>query len=152
MTDDDDLLDMLRETAARLDPPPAPVLAAARAALSTRRLNEELAELVADSDVAAAGVVRAGSGEPRLLSFETATVSVELQVEHARAGVTVHGLVTGASGEAVVEAADGEHRAPIGPDGWFTVDGLPAGALRVRLRDDGGSSDGTTVTTGWVLV
>lgn len=145
---DDDLLARLRDAAARLDPPPRPVVDAARAALSTRRLDDELATLVTDSELVGSGVVRAEDGEPRLLSYETAAVSLELQVEHVRDRVVLRGLVTGAGGEAEVETASGRHTASIGADGWFTVTGLPTGALRVRVRGAGG----TAVTTGWVHV
>jgi hypothetical protein len=145
---DDDLLDLLRDAATRLDPPPPLVVEAARAALSTRRLDDELAELVADSELVDSGVVRAEDDEPRLLSFETPTVSLELQVEHARDLVDLRGLVTGTGGQAVVETAGERHSAPIGADGWFTVTGVPRGAIRVRLNGPGG----VAVITSWVLV
>lgn len=149
MTDDDEeLLTVLQEAAARIDPPPGPVVEAASAALSTRRLDEELAELVADSELVGSGVLRADDGEPRLLSFESGSVSLELQVEHMRDRRTLRGLVTGADGEAQVETADERRSAPIGDDGWFTVTGLRGGPLRVLLRGAGGAA----VTTGWVLV
>ncbi|MGX7826202.1 hypothetical protein ACTG9Q_14025 [Actinokineospora sp. 24-640] len=148
MTDDDRLVDLLRGTAARIDPPPPAVAEAARAALSTRRVDEELAALIADSDLVGAGVVRDGGDEPRLLVFETAGVSLELQVEHVGARVVLRGLVTGARGPVVVETPGGRHTAQLDAEGWFTVPGLAAGGLRVRLRGD----DGTPVTTSWVRV
>ncbi|MFC7614108.1 hypothetical protein ACFQV2_11670 [Actinokineospora soli] len=146
--DDDDLMARLRAAADRVDPPPGPVVEAARAALSTRRLDAELAQLVADSDLVGAGVVRAGDDEPRLLVFEVGDVLLELQVEHVRGQVEVRGLVTGAGGSAVVESGAGPREAPIDEDGWFTAAGLSGGPLRVRLR----APDGTAVVTGWVSV
>lgn len=142
---------MLRNAADRIDPPPRAVVEAASAALSTRRLDEELAELVADSELVEPGVLRAeqaADGEPRLLSFESGSVSLELQVELVRDRRTLRGLVTGAGGSAEIETADERRSTPIGADGWFTVAGLRGGPLRVRLRDAGGA----IVTTGWVLV
>jgi hypothetical protein len=55
MTDDDRLMERLRAIAELVDPPPEFVLDAARAALLTRRLDSELAELTGDSAAGAAG-------------------------------------------------------------------------------------------------
>jgi len=145
-TSDDELLARLRNAANELDPVPEHVLAAARAAITTRRLDEELAELIADSALAGAVGVRAAGEEVRLLSFESADVSLELQVEYQGAEVAVRGLVTGATGEAVVEVAGTRHAAPI-DDGWFAVTGLPRGATRVSVPGPAGP-----VVTSWVQV
>jgi hypothetical protein len=145
VTEDDQLLDALREAATRVDPVPDLVLRNARAALTTRDLDAELAELTLDSELAAAGTVRADGDDVRLLSFTAAQVSVELQVEYADGRVSLRGLVTGATGDAVVEVAGERHARPIDGDGWFTAAGLPRGATRVVVT----AADGTTVTTGW---
>jgi hypothetical protein len=144
-TGTDPLLDRLRRIAAELDDPPDHVERAARAALSTRRLDHQLAELIADSaEVQTAA--RAGEPSIRLLTFETATVSLELQVDEVAGRRSVHGHVTGATGEAVVETASDTRTAAIDDRGWFAVDDLPAGVIRIRLR----AADGTGVSTGWV--
>ncbi|MFJ7218753.1 hypothetical protein [Amycolatopsis sp. NPDC098790] len=140
---DDELMDELRAAAGQADPVPDLVLRQARAALATRDLDAELAALAFDSDVAAAGAVR--GGDVRLLSFDSARVSLELQAEYEEGRVTLRGLVTGASGDAVIEAAGERHVRPIDPDGWFTATGLPRGPTRVKVT----APDGTTVTTGW---
>ncbi|WP_158847755.1 hypothetical protein [Saccharothrix deserti] len=142
---DDDILERLRHAAAAVDPVPDLVTRSAQAALSTRRVDEELAELVADSELLAAGRVRAPDDDVRLLSFETAGVSVELQVEYAGGLVSMRGLVSGASGEAVVEVAGERHAVPIDEEGWFVATGLPRGATRVRVT----AVDGTAVVTRW---
>ena len=136
---DDELLARLRNAANELDPVPEHVLAAARAAITTRRLDEELAELIADSALVESAV-RAAGGEVRLLSFEAADVSLELQVEYQGDEVSVRGLVTGTAGEAVVEVAGTRHAVRI-DDGWFAVTGLPRGATRVSVPG---------VVTSWV--
>ncbi|WP_410644059.1 hypothetical protein [Amycolatopsis sp. lyj-346] len=145
MTADDELMDVLRAAADRADPVPDLVLRQARAALTTRDLDAELAELAFDSDLAEAGTVRADGDDVRLLSFEAARVSVELQVEYANGRVSLRGLITGATGDAVIEVAGERHTRPIGAEGWFTAAGLPRGATRVKVT----AADGTTVTTGW---
>jgi hypothetical protein len=145
MTADDDLMDVLRAAAAQADPVPDLVLRQARAALTTRDLDAELAELAFDSDLAEAGAVRAAGDDVRLLSFESPRVSVELQVEYTGGRVALRGLITGATGEAVIEVAGERRASPIGEEGWFTATGLPRGATRVTVT----AVDGTTVTTGW---
>lgn len=144
MTDDEELLAALREAAAQADPVPELVLRNARAALSTRDLDAELAELTLDSDQLESAV-RADGDDVRLLSFETPHVSIELQVEYDRGRVGLRGLVTGASGPAEVEVGGERHVCPIDEEGWFTVSGLPRGATRVRVT----GPDGRPVTTGW---
>ncbi|WP_103336308.1 hypothetical protein [Amycolatopsis sp. CA-126428] len=145
MTTDDELMDVLRAAAAEADPVPDLVLRQARAALTTRDLDAELADLAFDSDLAEAGTVRAAGDDVRLLSFESPRVSVELQVEYAGGRVSLRGLITGATGEALIEAAGERHTSPIGAEGWFAATGLARGATRVTVT----ATDGTTVTTGW---
>jgi len=146
--DDDVLLDRLRSIASIVDDPPPWLDQAARAALSRRRLDAELAELMLDSDLSQAALVRAGDDGVRLLSFETASVSVELQIEDVSGQLTLRGLVSGASGDAIVEMISGSRVVPISEHGWFVAGDLPRGAIRVRLH----AIDGTAVTTSWVSV
>ncbi|MFC4946128.1 hypothetical protein [Pseudonocardia sp. GCM10023141] len=143
---DDDLIERLRRIAAEVDAPPPDVLVAARAALATRRLDEELAELVMDSESAGAGQVRAGADTVRLLSFESPAVSVELQVQVTATGRAVRGLVAGAVGEVVLEGPGQQLTAELDEDGWFALPAAPAGTVRLRLR----TPDGTAVTSSWM--
>lgn len=143
---DDELLAELARVAALVDPPPELVVEAARAALTTRRVDEELARLVADSALGDAALVR-GADAIRLLSFEFGEVSVELQVEQVGGRLTVRGLVSGASDEVTVDTPGAEHTGRIGAGGWFAVEDLPPGLVRVRFR----AADGTPVSTGWIL-
>jgi hypothetical protein len=136
-TEDDETMADLRRIANQADPVPTHVGDAARAAFATRRLDDELAELLLDSELASQ--VRSAADDVRVLSFEAAGVSIELQVEQS----TLRGLVSGASGHAVVESAGDSHEVPI-DDGWFTVAG-PKGPTRIRVT----AENGTTVSTGW---
>jgi hypothetical protein len=141
---DDELIARLRGLAEQVDAPPDWTAEAARAALTTRRLDGELAALVLDSATDETAVARGPDEELRLVSFEAPAVSVELQIH----GGSLRGLVTGASGEVTVEGAAGALTVPIGADGWFTVDRVQPGRLRLRLRADAG----TNVTTSWITI
>lgn len=141
---DDQLIERLRGLAEQVDAPPAWTAEAARAALATRRLDGELAALVLDSATDETALARGDEDEVRLVSFEASDVSIELQLHRG----SLRGLVTGASGEVTVERGTGTVTAPIGADGWFTVDRVPPGRLRLRLRADAGPN----VTTSWITV
>ena len=146
MTDyDDRTIERLRAMADRMDPVPDAVTELARVALSSRRIDEALAELVADSANESAAVAR---GEPmRLLSFTHGAVAIELQVHAEDGTAALRGLVSGATGEVVLQTPGRERRVPIDESGWFTADGLPTGLLRLRLR-----AGDAPVTTSWVTI
>lgn len=145
MTDDEDLMSTLRRIAAQTDPVPELVIDSGRAALLTRRLDAELAELLLDSAVESTQV-RGAAEQVRLLSFQLDDVSLEVQAEYAGDQVSVRGLVAGAAATVEVELG-GEHRElPVDADGQFGTR-LPRGAARFRLR-----TRGRLITTGWVLL
>jgi hypothetical protein len=143
---DDQLMDRLRLMAARIEGRPRLVDDSARAALATRRLDAELAELVLDSapEEVVAGV--RGNQQTRLVSFQAATVTVELQVHESADRLALRGLVSGATGRVVVETTREQRVASIDSDGWFAIGDLPRGSLRLRLQD----ADGAAVTTSWM--
>jgi hypothetical protein len=141
---DDEIMATLRRAAATVDPVPASVTEAARAALATRRLDEELAELVLDSALAA-GAVRAEDDDTRVLSFRAGDVTLELQVEQ---GPSLRGLVLGTTDQVVLETPDGTRDVHLGTDGWFELPSVPAGPLRIRAR----AANGRSVVTPWVTV
>jgi len=77
---DEALLGRLAATMGGAQDPPERVAELARLSFGLRRVDEELAELVADSALEAAPVgVRAGEGA-RLLTFEAASGDLEVQV------------------------------------------------------------------------
>jgi len=146
---DEALLDRLRSVLQRVDPVPEHVLEGAKALYGLRRLDEELAELVRDS-VEERGRLLAvrGEGDVRLISFETGPVTVELQVTERG---SVRDLVAQVAGTALaraeVETAAGRRPVPI-EDGLFTLDGVQAGLLRLRLLTDAGRD----LVTSWVRI
>jgi hypothetical protein len=147
MTDeDDDLLDRLRQVAAEADPVPDVVAASARAAFETRRLDEELLELLHDSDVNAGALTRGPGDGPRLLSYEWGDVSLELQLRSTQDGVAVRGVVVGASAAVRLEPFGAEAvDTTIDGAGWFAAT-LPVVPFRVRVT----AESGTPASTGWI--
>ncbi len=142
----DAIMDQLRSIGDTVDPPPPIAYELARAAFETRNLDDELAILTADSDVDELELVRSVQVEPRMVSFETATVSVELQLDHDDDLITVRGLVIGAVGQVLLETGHQRITAKLDERGWFVVTNLRGGALRLRLL----GVDGGNVTTEWI--
>jgi len=133
--DDDGLLGELRERLGT-DPPPPAVVAAARAAFALRGIDAELAALVADSaadDRPLAGV--RGATEGRLLTFESAAVTIELEVSPGRDGNRVVGQLA-PSGPGAVEILHSGGTTAVEADahGRFAVGGVPPGPFRLRCR------------------
>jgi hypothetical protein len=147
-TSDDILIARLRTLADQTDAPPEMVLQAARAAFLMRRIDAELAELVLDSAVDAGPVaVRAGETDTvRMLSFETDSVSIEVQVTDIDGLRSLLGLVSGASGPVEVETAAGRSSVELDGLGRFTVPNVPPGRVRLHLTADNGAA----IATSWV--
>ena len=128
---------------------------AARAALSTRDLDSELAELVADSSATEPElefelVRRGAAGQDRFFSFDSGELQVELEVVEDGDGLTLIGQVIGtAPVDCSLEYGDSRRIAlPTDELGRFLVDGLSGGPVRVRCR----SATGASVSTAWVMV
>jgi hypothetical protein len=148
---DDELEQRLRSLAGEADAPPAFVLEAARAALSMRDLDAELAELVADSAVDDPTVLtRAVTADVRMLSFECGDVAVELDVETDPLSrlVRLSGLAVGAVGAMTLVRAEERVTLDLADDGRFVLDSVAPGPLRLEFT----TPDGRRVTTSWVHV
>lgn len=144
------LLQWLSRVAAVLDPEPPHLRELGRLALSVRRVDAELAALVADSDRMSAAVRLAGTNSPRVVSFEVEDVVVEVQVSDRAAGRSLLGLVEGLdlqAGDRVdLETARAEVRsAPLDVMGRFDFADVPRGLVRLRVL-----AGGRDVTTDWV--
>jgi hypothetical protein len=153
--DDDELMAQLSRLAGELDAVPEHVAAAARAAISTRDLDSELAELVADSSATEPELefelVRHGAADQdRLLSFDSGELQVELEVIQDGDDLTLIGQVIGtAPVDCLLEYGDSRRVAlPTDELGRFLVEGLSGGPVRVRCR----SATGASVSTAWVML
>jgi hypothetical protein len=134
---DEELGEALRSMLAVADPVPAAELAAASAALGWRDLDAQLATLTADSwDGEALLAVR--GDEPRLLSFATGEVAIDLEVTNGPGGVSLLGqLVPAVAARILVEYAGGSRGTGADERGRFGVRGLPDRWLRVRVQGEG---------------
>jgi hypothetical protein len=143
--DDDELIARLGALAREADPVPDSVLEAGRAAFLLRRLDAELAELVHDSALDAAGAVR-GGGE-RLLSFEGGDVTVELQVTPRADRLALLGQLVGVDPPVglVVETATGRVEVPVDEAGMFRQE-VAQGLFRLHVTP----GDRSAVVTSWV--
>jgi hypothetical protein len=145
------LAERLRQLAAEADPVPELVLESARAALSLRRLDAELAEMVHDSELDGTGAVRGATddaeGEVRMLSFEAPGISITAQISTSETSRTLLGQVAGAQVRAVtVQTPAEEYAAELGDAGTFRIDSVPSGSLRLVIVTTGGEVVGDWVT------
>ena len=163
MNDDDiDLADEalvaeLRHAADVHDPVPVRVLEAAKASLTWRTIDDDLAGLSFDSSVDASPVLVRGpgpamdQGAEQLLTFETERVSVDLQVSVRGEGRRLMGQLAPAA------VADIEVRSPAGVVATLRSDELgrvpatdvPAGPLSLRIQFPG---QPVAIVTDWVTV
>lgn len=145
---DAELLSWLGEIAATIDPPDPDAYTSGHDAFLLRRLDEELAELVADSRLDAQAV-RGDVAAIRLLSFQARGLTVDIQVTDNGPTRTALGQVArehgGLSGRIVVESPAGEHSAAAIDDaGRFELTDLPDALVRLRIEMAGGPSVATT--------
>jgi hypothetical protein len=144
---DHDLLAALGELFDEVDPVPPDVLAAALGSFAWRDVDAELAELIEDSELAAAAV--RGVGESRLLTFEAATVTVVVEVTELDGGRRLLGQVV-PPGVCRLEVRHGTGSTTVETDqlGRFCIDTVPAGPVSILCAGEGREP----VVTSWVSI
>jgi hypothetical protein len=132
---DEALLEELRDAAHRFDPPPPAVLEAARASLTWRTIDAELAALEFDSAVdQAAAAVRSGEG-PRLLTFSAPGLNIEVEVSPLGPRRQLVGqLVPAQAARIDVRHAGGVTTVQADQLGRFGVDAVSAGPVSLRCH------------------
>ena len=147
-TSDRVLLLELGRVAHTADPVPDLVFDAAYAAFALRDLDAELARLVEDTSMAAAGVRSSGT-DTRLLSFETEHISIELQVTSLNGRSTLLGQVVPVplAGTSIrLDVKDGtQFTVPVDDLGGFRFDDVIPGLVRLHVTVPGAAA----VTTQW---
>jgi hypothetical protein len=145
------LIEELQVAAREHDPVPPSLTEAAIAAFSLRRMDAELAELLADStsDPVPAGI--RGPGTARSLSFAVGDVSIEVDVVESGALRRLVGqLLPPAPARITVRHERGSVAADADDLGRFLVDGLPPG--RLSLDCHGTGDPAFHVETEWVRI
>jgi hypothetical protein len=153
MNPDDELLEELRGMIDRADPPPPAVAEFARAALGWRRLDAELAELLADSALETEATASIRGDTSRRLTFRAGDLSIDLEIRRQAKVLTLLGQVAPPPIEAAVElqGSNSEVLATAALDslGRFRLTG-EAGGERVRLRIARTKPPGPAVETSWL--
>jgi len=151
MRDEDELFQRLTDMLSPQHNPPAMVTELAKQSFGLRTVDAELATLTADSQiVGTAAAVRRGAqvDVPRLLTFETPGLLVELEIGGSARRHRILGELV-PTGPAMIEVrqpgALGPRAVTADEDGRFVVDGLLPGPFSLTCRRDGRSP----VTTEW---
>jgi hypothetical protein len=147
---DGSLLAWLGRIARELDPPDPDCYALGHDAFQLFRIDDELADLVADSRESA-NQVRGETATARLLSFESDGLTIEIQVSGQGTSAIVLGQVVRDrepnGGRVFVETPAGTHADTVlDADDRFELRDLPASLLRLRIEANGEP----VVTTTWV--
>ena len=148
---DENLIEQLR-TAFAAEPVPVRVTEAAKAALSWRRVDAELAELLSDSAVEAEPALARGGAVVRSVSFSAGETIVELEVHPDGARRTLLGQLSPAARRPItVQQADGSDAASALSDelGRFRITLAGGGTVRLRIVDD---QAGTAIETAWIPI
>jgi hypothetical protein len=147
---DAELLAALGTALHDIDPVPQAVIDAARASLTWRTIDAELAELVEDSALDPFAGVRS-TGGPRLLTFEFEETAVVLEVSSQGVTRKVLGQLVGPSGSTSVEFRHAAGSVHVDTDdlGRFSVDRVPSGPVSLVCDLSDGES---RLVTSWVTV
>jgi len=146
-SDDDRLLEALRDAVVGPDEAPAEARAAAKALYTWRTVDAELAALVHDSWEGAPAGVRGAAAGARLLSFESDDGTAAVEVEVGPDGRLQGQLVPAAAGDVEVHHAGGVTGVAADELGRFRTDPLPSGPVRLRC-----ATATSRVDTDWVLL
>lgn len=144
---DELLLTQLHSALDGLDPVPESVVDAARSAYAWRTIDAELAALSYDSlldDEELAGVRSAGSAA-RMLTFESADLTVEVAVERGR---VMGQLVPAQVGTVELRHPGGSTTEQADEVGRFSFDGVPRGPFSLRCT----TADAATIVTDWIVL
>lgn len=145
MSTQDVLLDRLRRAALAADPTPPELAASARAALGMSRLDEELADLLHDSEQQTV-LVRGEGDEPRLLSYGSEDVGADLEIAASGDAFDVTGTVHGPVVRTVVQTPEEARDVDVDEHGRFRAAAVSGAAVRVRME----TAAGVTLVTPWV--
>jgi hypothetical protein len=147
---DDELLAELGPVLARVAGPPPAAVEAAKGLFTWRTIDAELAELAHDSLLDPAGAGVRALGQPRILTFETAELTVEVEVDETPGARRLIGQLT-PPGPARLELRSSLEPVLGEADelGRFVLT-LPVDRLRSSLRVE--RPAGAVAETSWVTL
>ena len=154
---DDELMALLKHALEDADPVPADAVRAAKEAWTWRTIDAELAALTYDSVVEEGALVGVrGTTAVRSLAFETAAVTIEVELIDDGDRRALRGQVVPAFATAVVlEFSDGRPPVVMLTDelGRFGADRLDGGVARLRIPEqtDATAEDPTAGSTGGLV-
>ena len=147
------LVDELRDLFATDDPVPALVTQAAKAALGWRRIDAELAELLADSalDAEALAVARGTRATLRSMSFSAGRLTIDVEIHGEGADRIALGQLS-PPGRARIELQSADQAASTVVDsdnlGRFRTKLPASGSIRLRVASDPALAN--WVETSWI--
>ena len=158
MTERDDrdeaLVDELRDLFAQTDPVPPIVTEAAKASLSWRRLDAELAELLNDSALEEGSLAGARGEAPiRSVSFSARAKTIDLEIHlEGEQRVLLGQIAPPVRSQIEIQTPDSDRATTAQSDelGRFRAR-LPAGGL-IRLIIEDGAEAGPKIATSWITI
>ena len=151
--DDDALLGELRLLVGDVDPVSGAVTSFARAALGWRRVDAELAELLADSvlDSESLAATRSGLARARSVSFKASDLEIDLEIQHRDPGALLLGQLAPPEGaEIEIQRDDSSQAQVVQADelGRFRVELVEGGRIRLCIA----RASGGRIETSWITV
>jgi hypothetical protein len=148
------LLGQLRLLVSELDPVPAEVASFVNAALGWRRIDAELAELLADSSLEreSLALTRSGVARARSVTFRANDLEIDVEIHDADAGVEVLGqLAPPVRAQIEVQRDDSTVASTTEADdlGRFRFELAERGRIRLRVLRE---SPAPPVETSWIGV
>lgn len=152
--DHDPLIEELRSLFANDDPVPPLVTETAKASLGWRRLDADLAELLADSslDSESLAAARGTKATVRSVSFSAQSLTIDVEIHGEGTDQTILGQLSPPARTAIeVQTVDEAAPTAIESDdlGRFRVKLPAAGAIRLRLAI-GDPQESSWVETSWI--
>ena len=145
--DDEQLLAALGEAIRAEQAVPEWLVETGKNAYAWHNIDAELARLTYDSliDRERAAAVRSEAASIRALTFTSARLSIELEVNETS---LVGQIIPPRAGTLEVHTTAGVTSSPVDEIGCFVVEPIPSSPFRLRCR----TADGADVLTGWITL
>ncbi|MGO9957376.1 MAG: hypothetical protein ACLP50_15645 [Solirubrobacteraceae bacterium] len=149
------LVSDLRALIGDTDPVPPLVTEAAKAAFGWRRLDADLAELLADSSLETESLARTrGAGAPvRSVTFSAGGLTIDIEIHSDGAQRTLLGQLSPRQSVTIeIQTLDDNQAATAATDSLGRFRARITGGHQIRLRIVGEPPSATVVETSWVMI